>query len=142
MPPWKPFGLSSTFVSRAGLGLKLMGWGDVELIVDLIWNSSSFCYRLLVVFSVIFFFVELWFYLLVSSSSVTVGSGDRNIITVIFFRWVLVQDVLTYSDVPSPVHVPESSPVWRKEQVVIQFDTVYLCLKQCILYDSNNYIQI
>ena len=71
---------------RAGLGLKLMGWGDVELIVDLIRNSSSFCYRLLVVVSVIFFFVELQFYLLVSSSSVTVGSGDRNITTVIFFR--------------------------------------------------------
>ena len=27
---------------RAGLGLKLMGWGEVELIVDLIRNSSSF----------------------------------------------------------------------------------------------------
>ena len=30
------------FVIRAGLGLKLMGWGEVELIVDLIRNSSSF----------------------------------------------------------------------------------------------------
>ena len=25
---------------------------------------------------------------------------------------------------------------------VIQFDTVYLSLKQCIFYDSNNYTQI
>ena len=82
----KPLITPNIFVSRAGLGLKLMGWGDVELIVDLIRNSSSFCYRLLVVVSVIFFFVELQFYLLVSSSSVTVGSGDRNITTVIFFR--------------------------------------------------------
>ena len=50
------------------------------MIVDLIRNSSSFCYKLLVVVSVISFFVELQFYLLVSSSSVTVGSGDRNIV--------------------------------------------------------------
>ena len=117
-------------MSRAGRGLKLMCWGDVELIVDLIRNSSSFCCRLLVFISVIFFFVELQFYLLVSSSS---GSGDRNITTVIFFRWYLVKDFLTHSDVPSRVRVPESSPVWKKEQVVIQFDTVYLSLKQCIL---------
>ena len=30
----------------------------------------------------------------------------------------------------------------KKEQVEIQFDTVYLSLKQCILNDFNNYIQI
>ena len=30
----------------------------------------------------------------------------------------------------------------KKLQVVIQFDTVHLSLKQCILYDLNNYIQI
>ena len=54
----------------------------------------------------------------------------------------LLEDILTYSVVPNRVRVPDGSPVWRKEQVVIQFDTVYLSLKQCILYDSNNYIQI
>ena len=60
----------------------------------------------------------------------------------IFFQLALVKDIWTYSDIPSRVCVPGSSPVKRKEQAVIQFDTVYLSLKQCILYDSNNYIQI
>ena len=98
--------------SWVGLGWSwsFIGWGDVEWIIGLIRNSSSFCYRLLVVTGVIFFFFELQFCLLVSSSSVTVGSGDRNIITMIFSN-ELVKYILTYSDVPSWVPVPGSSPV-------------------------------
>ena len=80
------FRTGHNFVNRVGLVLKFVGWGDVELIVGLIKNSSSFCYRLLVVVCVVFFFLELQFCLLVPSSSVMVGSGDRNITTVIFFQ--------------------------------------------------------
>ena len=78
--------LSSSFVSRVGLVLNCIDWDDVELIVGLVRNSSSFCYRLLVVVCVIFFFLELQFCLLVSSSSVAIGTGDRNITTMIFFQ--------------------------------------------------------
>ena len=41
------------------MALKYIDWGDVELIVGWMRNSSSFCYMLLVVVCVIFFFAEL-----------------------------------------------------------------------------------
>ena len=67
-------------MSKVGLVLKYIDWGDVELIVGLIKNSSSFCYRLLVVVCIIFFFAELQFYLLVCSSSITVDPSNGNMI--------------------------------------------------------------
>ena len=59
-----------------------------------------------------------------------------------FLRWVFSQkcfNLLRYFQVESMI---QEAVQLKKEQVMIQFDTVYLSLKQCILYDSNNYTQI
>ena len=76
---------SGIFVSRVGLVLKVIGWDEIELICRfekefLFLSLQASCLRWLYLL-----FVELQFCLLVSSSSVTVGLGDRNIATVIFW---------------------------------------------------------
>ena len=74
------------FVSRVGLVSKCVDQVDVELI----WFDKEYIFLLLQAFVRVIFLLllllELLFCLLVASSFVTVGSGDRNITTVIFFQ--------------------------------------------------------